>query len=359
MRIGVVGYLAKTGIGIMVDDFAEKLGAVAQLVIPHDKAEDLVPSNDRRMVRSNTWIPPLGVVDEFADLVDVVISVESDWGGTVYPRLRERGVKVVLLPMFEWWNPSLPMNKHIDLFICTTKQCYNGIPFKSKVFIPCPVDTHKIKYRQRSGEPRLFVHNAGNLGIGGRKGTLEVVRAFINVDDRAVSLKINSQVPLPESLVSLIDTDQRISLLVKNHENYADLYDEGDMLIYTPHYDGQALVSAEAMAAGLPVITIDAPPMNEHWMIYDDSGDDHEIDAGIFCSIQRTANAQTLNPESLCYYVNELDLQRTVEAFAINDLDIPFISAANREIAEKCFSWDVCLPFYKHYLEVACNTNTR
>ena len=116
MRIGVVGYLAKTGIGIMVDDFAEKLGAVAQLVIPHEKADGLNPSNDRQLVYSNTWIPPKDVVDVFASMVDVVISVETDWGGTVYPRLREKGIKVVLLPMFEWWNPSLPMNKDIDLF---------------------------------------------------------------------------------------------------------------------------------------------------------------------------------------------------------------------------------------------------
>ena len=217
MRIGVIGYQSKTGIGIMVDDFASKLGAVAQLVIPHDKADDLIPSNDRRMVRSNTWIPPLGVVDEFADLVDVVISVESDWGGTAYPRLRERGVKVVLLPMFEWWNPSLPMNQHIDLFICTTKQCYEGIPFRNKVFIPCPIDTNKIKFRQRKGEVKEFVHNAGNLGIGGRKGTLEIVRAFTKTVNQEISLKVNSQVLLPSEIIGLIATDPRITFFVKMH----------------------------------------------------------------------------------------------------------------------------------------------
>ena len=353
MRIGVVGYQSKTGIGIMVDDFAGKLGAVAQLVIPHDKADDLAPSNDRTMVHSPTWAPPVKVISEFGDLVDVVISVESDWGGNVYPRLREMGVKVVLLPMFEWWNPSLPMNDHIDLFICTTMQCYDGIPFKNKVFIPCPVDTHKIKYNQRVGPPVNFIHNAGNLGIGGRKGTLEVVRAFTKVENEGVNLRVNSQVLLPDDIIRLIATDHRISFFVKNHENYADLYSEGDALIYTPHYDGQALVSAEAMAAGMPVISINAPPMNEHWNVYEEVTD---IDSAILCSVQSTENAETLNPRSLCYYVNELDLQRTIESFALYGQDITLISQANRTIAEQCFSWDVCLPFYRHYLEVIWDT---
>ena len=351
MRIGVIGYLAKTGIGIMVDDFAEKLGAVAQLVIPHDTADDLIPSNDRELVRSNTWIPPLDAVDTFAELVDVVISVESDWGGTVYPRLREKGVKVVLLPMFEWWNPSLPMNRNVDLFICTTMQCYEGIPFENKVFIPCPVDTHKIEYRQRTGEPRHFIHNAGNLGIGGRKGTLEVVRAFTKTRHHKTRLKVNSQVLLTEEIVRLISTDTRISMFVKNHEKYADLYKEGDVLIYTPHYDGQALVSAEAMAAGMPVITIYAAPMDEHWKIYKI----HDAwSANMFVKVRETVSAQTLNPKSLSHYVDEAHLARMIDAWT--DVEMDKISAINRKIAETCFSWDVCRPFYRHYLEVVCDT---
>ena len=217
MRIGVVGYQSKTGIGIMVDDFAGKLRAVAQLVIPHEKADDLIPSNDRRMVHSNTWIPPLDVVDAFADLVDVVISVESDWGGTVYSRLRERGVKVVLLPMFEWWNPSLPMNQHIDLFICTTMQCYEGIPFKNKVFIPCPVDTNKIEFRQRPRAAREFIHNAGNIGIEGRKGTLEVVRAFTKTKNPDILSDLLTQ-------VSSNDVESNIILSVKARQTVKNRY---------------------------------------------------------------------------------------------------------------------------------------
>lgn len=346
MRIGVIGYQAKTGIGIMVDDFAEKLGAVAQLVIPHDKADDLVPSNDRALIYSKTWIPPLDAVDVLAELVDVVISVESDWGGTVYPRLRERGVKVILLPMFEWWNPSLPMNEHIDLFICTTQQCYEGIPFKNKVFIPCPVDTHKIEFKQREKKDIItFIHNAGNIGIGGRKGTVEVIRAFALSTDPNVRLKVNSQVLLTEEMVGLIASDRRITMFVKNHENYQDLYKEGDVLIYTPHYDGQALVSAEAMAAGLPVITVDAAPMNEHWKIYQGMPA-----SGLFVQVGRTSNAQTLNPRSVCNHVDEKYLAMAIDSMKYSS--IKEISTSNRVIAEKCFSWDVCLQFYRHYLEV-------
>ncbi len=65
MRLGVIGYQSKTGIGIMVDDFAEKLGAVAQLVVPHDTAEDLSPSTERTLIHSPTWAPSRSAVNEF------------------------------------------------------------------------------------------------------------------------------------------------------------------------------------------------------------------------------------------------------------------------------------------------------
>ena len=345
MRLGVIGYQSRTGIGVMINDFAEKLGAVAQLVIPHDTAEFLEPSSDRDFIKCDTWSPPRGAIKRFAELVDVAITVESDWGGEVFPILREKGVKVVLLPMFEWWNPSLPMNRYVDLFICTTQQCYKGVGFKNKVFIPCPIDSEKIKYRQRTGMPKLFIHNAGNLGIGGRKGTLEVARAFTKVK-KDVRLKINSQVPLPAEVSQVVDSDDRISVSVENFDNYADLYKEGDVIIYTPHYDGQALVSAEAMMAGMPVISINAPPMDEHWKIY------KGLSAPMFVKVKSTENAQTLNPKSLCHHVDEEALAETIDLAA--SFRMESYSESNRKIAVQCFSWDVCLPVYRHYLEVVC-----
>lgn len=354
IRIGVVGYLSKTGIGVMVDDFAEKLGAVAQLVIPHDTAEDLKPSTDRKLVYSNTWSPPPDVVETFSKLVDVVITVESDWGGYLFPRLRKNGVKIALLPMYEWWKPDHNMNAFVDLFFCTTKQGYDGIPFKNKAFIPCPIDTEKIKYKQRTGKPHLFIHNAGNLGIGGRKGTLETVRAFRLSKNPFIRLRVTSQIPLPPAILSAGGYDERITFRIKNFDNYEDLYVDGDVLIYTPHYDGQALVSAEAMAAGLPVITIDAPPMNEHWEIYRWMlTDENYSSARILVDVENTVNAQTINPASLCYYVNEGDLGSTIDWLSEQDMDE--ISRKNREIAVRAFSWDVCLPQYRNWLELLCD----
>ena len=138
-------------------------------------------------------------------------------------------------------------------------------------------------------------------------------------------------------------------MFVKNHENYEDLYKEGDVLIYTPHYDGQALVSAEAMAAGLPVITIDAAPMNEHWTIYEGMPA-----SGLLLQAERTSNAQTINPRSVRHHVDEKYLAMAIDAMKY--APIKEISTSNRVIAEKCFSWDACLTFYRHYLEVIWDT---
>jgi glycosyltransferase involved in cell wall biosynthesis len=46
-------------------------------------------------------------------------------------------------------------------------------------------------------------------------------------------------------------------------EDNVRLYDEGDVCVQPSHWEGLGLTLLECQAAGLPLITTDAPPMNE------------------------------------------------------------------------------------------------
>jgi hypothetical protein len=97
------------------------------------------------------------------------------------------------------------------------------------------------------------------------------------------------------------------------------------------------MVGLEGCAAGMPVITTDAPPMNEYW-----SGD---YEGFVLCetwnekllvAVNRTISAKTTNPDSVHNIVNLEDFSAKIEWCANNDLTK--LSNANRKLAEE-LSW--------------------
>lgn len=355
MRLGVVGYLAKTGIGIMLDVIAQQLGAVCQLDIPHDTADPLNPSTDRKVIRSETWEPDQESIREFSKEVDVVVTVETDWGSTFFRDLKSANdrIKIAQIPMYEWFQNG-PSSNMVDLWICVTRQCYHGIPFKNKVFLPWPVDTRAIQFSLRPEGDRAteFVHNAGNIGVHGRKGTVETIRAFSMTKDEDLSLTLRMQRPDPE-IQALVELDHRILLSIGNVPEYSEMYASGDVLIYCSKFDGHALVSEEAMAAGMPVITNLCPPMYDHWTYRGFKN----LNRKLLVPSERTEPSVTINQ---LVPVQVIDVKKVAETIwkvsRMSRSSIQKISVENREIAERALSWDYCRPFYRRYLEALCAT---
>jgi hypothetical protein len=356
MRIGLIGYLAKTGIGIMLDSMVRHLGVEAQLVIPHDTAERL-DSGVRHLVMAEDWTPSLKELKAFSDLVDVAITVEADWGGSTFHILRSFGVKVVQIPMWEWYQPDSTQNRFVDLWICTTRQCYQGLPWPNKVYLPWPVDTKVLKFKHRRGHAKTFIHNAGNVGIGGRKGTVEAIEAFKMTRERNpdIRLLVNIQGDIPDEIYSILVKktrhgeefmDDRIEVNAENVENYADLYAVGDVLIYCSHYDGQALVSEEAMACGMPVITNTEPPMCEHWMYPGFKNLNRKL---LVRSLEKKP-AGTTNPATDSLVIDTDRMASLIDYCARTNMGP--ISIENRDIVQKAMSWKVCKPYYMKYLEM-------
>ncbi|NLT72733.1 MAG: glycosyltransferase family 4 protein [Chloroflexi bacterium] len=109
----------------------------------------------------------------------------------------------------------------------------------------------------------VFFHSAGFGGVGLRKGTDLVVRAFTGVTGRA-RLTIHSQVPMAHygETADLIRSDPRISFIERTVPA-PGLYHLGNVYVYPSRLEGIGLSVPEALSCGLPVITTDNPPMNE------------------------------------------------------------------------------------------------
>jgi glycosyltransferase involved in cell wall biosynthesis len=101
----------------------------------------------------------------------------------------------------------------------------------------------------------VFVHNAGNGGLGGRNGTRELIEAMKHVIS-PIKLIIRSQV-----LIQDVD-DPRIEIRVGTFE---DIWSEGDVFIFPEKFNGLSLPLQEAFASGMLVIAGDRFPIND-WL---------------------------------------------------------------------------------------------
>src|SRR4030042_2782776 len=175
--------------------------------------------------------------------------------------------------------------------------------------------------------------------MNGRKGTDATVRGFIKAGVDA-KLLIRTQTPIDQyKCYDEIKSSKNIEVFEGTVPDNVDLYAEGDVLIYCSKYDGQSLVAEEGMCAGMPVITTDAEPMNEYWP------SSHPL----LVKVRDKVASGTINPRCLANLVDEDDLAKKIKWCYDNDMSE--ISANNRSIIEKEYSWNVLKPRWEKILE--------
>ena len=331
MRIGTIGYANNSGLGVMLKFFRKHLEINSQLVIRWEaKGTNL---NDLRCSFVITSKENLSkeALEKFINFgLDVVLIIEYPFCWDYLKILKEKGIKIVYIPMLDSVRtPILEKYKDfVDLWLCVNKWSYNIIKSKGWkcYYLPYPIDTDYFKFIQR-GENKVLLHNAGYVDFK-RKGTDLVLRAFQKLDKEKVKLIINSQVPL-EKYGCLEGVDLRVG----EKPEIMDLYKEGDIYLAPSHFEGNGLPIYEAMACGFPVITTDAPPMNE---VVEDKK-----------FLIKVKNNSHFGEEKVVY---EPDLDDFV--FKINfvmNIDLKEVSKRNREIIENKFSWNV---LKSQYLDV-------
>lgn len=156
-----------------------------------------------------------------------------------------------------------------DLVICNTRRHHSVFAqHPGALYLPWGTDTRLFRPaaldRLVHPDRVTFFHSAGMGGVNLRKGTDLLVRAFAGVPGEA-RLVIHSQVGLErygDQVARLIENDSRIEF-IQGTVASPGLYHLGDVYVYPTRLEGIGLTICEALAAGLPVLTTDRPPMNE------------------------------------------------------------------------------------------------
>lgn len=259
MRIGTVCYATHQGLGYLAKSFYDAGVITDAMVYRH-------PHGDRpsRM----EWYPPGTIelvkkpfvgekIERWLDDLQAVIFFETpfDWGFA--QRCRERGVKTIMIPMYEW---SLQKPPHVfDKFICPSLLDMEYFPQGEFIPIPAPQGTWSLRTKALR-----FLHNGGNLGARGHKGTLELLKAMPLVKS-PIHITIRSQnVAGLQKLIAQVPNirlDTRIQF-VGYDVTYERLFEGFDVLVAPEKFNGLSLPLQEACAAGLMVMTTDRFPTN-------------------------------------------------------------------------------------------------
>lgn len=237
--IGSIVLATDQGLGYLAKDFYDH-GIVHKVLIrPHSSR-----------VNHKEWYKPedrVNFIEELLNTCTTLLFFETPFEWDVIRRARERGIKTVLMPMYECTNYPFPYVP--DVIIAPSALDADFYAEYNPVQINVPVNV-PWKLRKKA---KVFVHNAGNGGIGGRNGTKELIDAMEYVT-APIKLIIRSQIPLER-----ISDDQRIEYRVGQFD---DIWSEGDVFVFPEKFNGLSLPLQEAFASGMAVMAGDRFPMN-------------------------------------------------------------------------------------------------
>ncbi len=235
---------------------------------------------------------------------------EVDWGykkliftKAIKPRkvidwIRNEGLKVVFFPdrledpgVLDWCKANRVAAVMIINYETIKKEEFNSYRKNSILMCPvkCTYDLLKkhglrnirfIRWAVDDGifepvqtpikPPIRFIHNAGYGGAQWRKNTLAVVEAFSLAcrKNKNIILILKSQRPIseyPEKARAMINYNGRIRVIEKDLglADLIELYRSCHVSVLPSKWEGIGIPFIESLALGLPVITVEAPPMNE------------------------------------------------------------------------------------------------
>lgn len=240
VTVGTIAYCTDQGLGYLAKDFFDH-GVIQKVLIREHSSRD----NHRE------WYPRESLVSSLEELIeacDTLLFFETPFLWEAIPKAREKGKKTVLMPMYEC--TPFPFHYEPDLVLCPSLLDFQWYKHKNAEFLPVPVE---VPFYPRA-LAEVFVHNAGNGGLGGRNGTEELLKAMPYVKS-PIKLIIRSQIPLGDS------GDKRVDIRVGQFTR-EELWNEGDVFIFPEKFNGLSLPLQEAYASGMLVMAGDRYPMN-------------------------------------------------------------------------------------------------
>lgn len=274
MRVGAVCRADKTGLGVQTQAFWKHMHPDRTLVVdlshcsgqPPDMsmyAGDPGVSIWRNRTYPNIAATHDPIIESFLDEVDVVFGCETFYNSWFLQRAREKGVRTVLQPNYEFLEWLLhPRLAEPDTFALPSvwhlAEIHAALPGRDIRLLPVPVDTELLPFGLRMGLTTIL-HTAGTPAMEDRNGTLLLIEAMALVTSPVRAI-IHTQKALGVPSVS-----PNVEIRPEVVARYPDLYRHGDMYCIPRKFGGLCLPLGEALATGMPVLTTDVSPQNT-WM---------------------------------------------------------------------------------------------
>ena len=253
-RVGSVVFSTNTGLGILAKSFYSASVFHKAIVCSHPtyatqegwyKKEDIMSSERELLNNIDTLL-----LFEVANPENIL-----DWG--IVQRAKRKGIKVVLMPMYESTPFPLPELCQPDLWIFPSEldeSYFNSMGITGEL-VRVPVEA-KPRVRKKV---TTFIHNAGSSGsqLNDRNGTQFLLDALplVESDIRLIFRSRDKEWKIEDPRVEIYNGDVA----------YEDLWEDGDVFIFPESYNGLSLPLQEAYAHGLGIIAGDRFPINT-WM---------------------------------------------------------------------------------------------
>ena len=294
MKIGIVARCDVGGLGNLTYDFWKHIHQISrELVIFSYRGDN--PNLYPKAIPCQKGRPTLEEIDNFLKDIDIVLAFETPYNWNIFAKAKEKGIKTILIPMYEWSDVISPVMP--DLYLCPSKldyQIFKKYPIRAE-YLPIPVDRREFPFKLRE-KAETFVFNNGGGGTGGRNGLTELLEAIPLVKAQ-VKFLIRSYSQIPEI------KDKRIEK-VEGVVDHLDLYKEGDIFLFPHKFDGLSLPIQEALSCGMPVISTDMFPHNNYlpkeWL-FEPKG----FERGKVAPEARLINVATLDPKKIAEKIDE------------------------------------------------------
>lgn len=307
VRLGVLAQPHRVGAAIQAHELCRQLQPTRVLLTDLSELHAINSRNAKR-VSLVDWFDGYyhkkvkGIPDEqscrwLLSNIDVLYVVETPLNWEIFRWAKEMNVKTVLnynYEFLEYFQRAVPKP---DLLLAPSKWNIGSVRQFGKVkYLPVPIATDKIRKREIT-QARTFLHVVGHKAHKDRNGT-EIVRESIRyVKNKNIQIKIHDQ------------SKQEL-------QEYADLYNEGDVLLMPRRYGGLCLTIQEAAAAGMPSIVGEHDPYAQEPCTVTIPSNKHE-------QLKLKANVDS-------YHCSPRELARMIDNLSSGSIE---------QLSEKAYSW--------------------
>jgi len=264
MKVAIMSYSnTASGVGVLAHGLMKWLPADSFLSIRSSKGQDHWIDQ-----QTNITAPRPPLLETFLRRYkpDVLLSVETmfDNGHYVHDTCAARRIRTATIIMHESYNPG---RTRLGLYICPTCIAYDRVDVPNKAYFEFPIEIEPFPFTLRT-QAKRFLHVMGHGAQYNRRQTREAVAGFIEANIPGATLTVHCLQDWRAEYGR--QEDPRVTYRRQLFPNRADLYSGFDVLIQPSSYEGFGLPILEAQACGMPVITTNAAPMNEHILADED-----------------------------------------------------------------------------------------